>query len=1223
MTLLEILSLQLGPAIAKAILKFWLKDKELAIDTASGIVDLIKSRTSDLIAQQKARRQFEEIGERVAESLLPIFEMEGANLDEGGRSAVAYALSSTLDKAQIDAQLIVERNLDPTTLADYLLGVSLHSTEHFSQDELALFRRIIADVSTYIVDIASQLPSFTEQTFAEVLKREKYLIETVDRVLEEVVRIRESSELANPKAEAARFETKYLLAVKRKLDEVELFGVDVTTASRRHSLSVAYITLSVEPNSRNTPEQPHAGDVDRSKQDSEPVAAVVPVDEALADSQRLLIRGDAGSGKTTLLQWIAVHAASRDLEGRISGWNDAVPFLIRLRQCADSQLPAPEDWPGLVAPTISGMMPRGWVHEQLISGRAIVLVDGVDEVSPSRRDDVRRWLKELIENYDPAHFIVTSRPSAIGEKWLIQEGFDEVELQPMGIGDIHAFIEHWHTAVREMLTEEDEKNVLASLADHLKGVIHQSRAIRGLATNPLLCAMLCALHRDRHRQLPTDRIELYEAGCYMLLERRDIERQIELRDYPRLGYRQKRVLLEDLAYWFLTNGWSEAPIESTDQRLSLTLSRMEGIPQSVTSSDVRRYLVERSGLLREPVKGRLDFAHRTFQEFLAAKAALDEGDIGLLIRNAHDDQWREVIILAAGLGSMKLRGMLIKELITRGDKESRHRHQLHLLAVACLETSVDLEQDLKAELGKRLVDLVPPTNMTEAKALASAGELAVPYLAKGESHVATTAAACVRALALIGGELALDALARYSREWRQTVISELIKAWGHFDREEYARRVLASNPAITQLELIPAYSLEGVQYLTNLTSLTLGGSWRVPDLTPLAGLTNLQHLRLLHFGPYVDLPALTGLAELRSLGIIGGPKLRDLNAIGSLTKLQSLALVSCPSLEDLGPLNRLSEVRSLTLLGLRELSSLEPLAGMINLTHLVLEGCTKLVDLRPLAGLKNLAQLRIDGSPHITSLGPLADLANLTRLTVVGCDGVVELGSLAGLTKLTDLEISNCRGLSDLEPLQNLRRLATLDLTGCWQIRNLEPLASLTDLRSLALGKNFQAAISSRFELSEMRARLVEIRDLSPIARLRNLVHLDLIAAWQLSDLNPLAGLTNLTDLNLSQCSQITDLSPLVGLTNLTDLNLSQCSQLKDLNPLANLSSLTHLDLSRCVRITDLVPLSRLDNLTYLDLSHCNQITDLSPVDRLSRLHFIIRSLLPEKEGESTIIKKS
>ena len=170
--------------------------------------------------------------------------------------------------------------------------------------------------------------------------------------------------------------------------------------------------------------------------------------------------------------------------------------------------------------------------------------------------------------------------------------------------------------------------------------------------------MICALNRERKQQLPSDRIELYEACCSLLLERRDKARGVDLTDFPVLNYRQKCFLLEDLAYWMIKNNWSQVALESVDERFARKLINMPGVLRDVPSSKVRRFLVERTGMICEPVKDQIDFTHRTFQEFFAAKAASDETDTGVLITNAHSDQWREVIILASGLASKKMREYL-------------------------------------------------------------------------------------------------------------------------------------------------------------------------------------------------------------------------------------------------------------------------------------------------------------------------------------------------------------------------------------------------------------------------------------------------------------------------------------------------------------------------------------------------------------------------------------
>src|SRR5947209_4479582 len=99
MPLLETLMIDVGGSIAKALLKRWLSDNTLVSDAASSAADVLKGRLSDRLAQQRARQQFETIGEKVGESLWPLFEMDGAALDEQSRTAVAMAVAETLNTA--------------------------------------------------------------------------------------------------------------------------------------------------------------------------------------------------------------------------------------------------------------------------------------------------------------------------------------------------------------------------------------------------------------------------------------------------------------------------------------------------------------------------------------------------------------------------------------------------------------------------------------------------------------------------------------------------------------------------------------------------------------------------------------------------------------------------------------------------------------------------------------------------------------------------------------------------------------------------------------------------------------------------------------------------------------------------------------------------------------------------------------------------------------------
>lgn len=1056
MAIVEVLTIELGGAIAKAILKFWLKDHSIAADITSDLIGLIKGKTKDVLAQNRAKRQLEAIGEKVAETLLPIFEAERILLDESSQIAIVVKISEILNNSKIDTRLLAENDLEPINLLKYLRELNPQRTKNFSQDETVFFERILSDVCQNIIDIASELPGFTEQTLAEVLKREGDLIQKADLILAEVKRIRKSSERNDATAQASTFEAEYRRTIVRKLDELELFGADVSRASKRHRLSVAYVTLSVEePATHSNKNGQLDSEIDEQNDDS---TRIMSVDEIILSNPRLFIKGDAGSGKTTLLQWIAVRSASSDFTGKLSVLNEYIPFFIRLRQCADRGLPAPQEFPELIVSTIADTMPKGWVHEKLMSGNAIVLVDGLDEVAQNNRNEVRDWIRELTISFPAARFILSSRPTATDVDWLKPEGFYESTLQSMTKQDIFAFIDHWHSAVADALQDEAERDELKPLAEKLKSVIESNRSIYNLATTPLLCAMISALHRERRSQLPRDRIELYEACTSMLLERREIERKIDYSDYPNLTYRQKRALLNYFAYWLIKNKLSLVEVERADLHFESRLKIVEGLAKT-TGTDIRRLFLERSGLLREPIKGSLHFAHRTFQEFLAAQAAIDEDDIGVLVSNAHDDQWREVVILAAGLASQKKREALIAELINRGDNEQSSRHQLHLLSVACLETSVLLGPEIKQEIEKRLKQLKLPKNMTEAKQWASAGELSIPYLLKGNKENVTIASACVRALLLIGGEISLKSLESFAKDNRSTVMNELDRGVEYYDLSIYSKFIFSKNRGFAS-RFRQITSLTGIEYLDYLEKITICG-----DLNP----------------------------EFRNHNKV----INNLEVISNLKKLSYLKISGFSNNLSIKPLNKLTKLNFLVLDNLKMIESLDELSGVENIETLLISNCENLKNINAIRKFRNLRNLRIEKSNSISDLSFLSELPDLEALSMPEHNNVSNLDFLSNCKKIKYLGLPYCSSLDDVSKLSMLENLETVSFCGCNKISDISPLLNIKSLHTLDL------------------AMCASIKDLQIIQNLKDLLFLSLMGA-KVSDSQSLQlSLPNLRAVNL------------------------------------------------------------------------------------------------------------
>src|SRR4030095_6670896 len=102
-------------------------------------LDILKSRATDIFAQQRGSRQFEQIGEKVIERLLPLF--EGNLLTPNGKEAVAIALATTLDRSKLNPDLLVKKDLDPAQLAKHLFGCNPEAIRDFSEVESEFYKR--------------------------------------------------------------------------------------------------------------------------------------------------------------------------------------------------------------------------------------------------------------------------------------------------------------------------------------------------------------------------------------------------------------------------------------------------------------------------------------------------------------------------------------------------------------------------------------------------------------------------------------------------------------------------------------------------------------------------------------------------------------------------------------------------------------------------------------------------------------------------------------------------------------------------------------------------------------------------------------------------------------------------------------------------------------------------------------------------------------------------
>ncbi|WP_229882361.1 NACHT domain-containing protein [Streptomyces alanosinicus] len=266
------------------------------------------------------------------------------------------------------------------------------------------------------------------------------------------------------------------------------------------------------------------------------------------------------------------------------------------------------------------------------------------------------------------------------------------------------------------------------------------------------------------------------------------------------------MLLQRLAYWMIRNGQAEAARDEAVAMLDAWLAAMPQVREQGDADQAFSHLLIRSGLLREPAPGYVDFVHRTFQDYLGAKAAVEARDFGVLVRNAHDDQWDDVVRMAVGHTRIEERARLLRQLLRRADKTPRYRQRLVLLAVASLEHAPELDPAVRQEVQDRAAELVPPRSAAEAEQLAKVGELVLELLPGPEGLDSRTASAVVKTVALITGDAALGVIARFRTDTRPEVSGELGAAWASFDAGEYADQVLSAITPEAYVQSTPGWT---------------------------------------------------------------------------------------------------------------------------------------------------------------------------------------------------------------------------------------------------------------------------------------------------------------------------------------------------------------------------------------------------------------------------------
>ncbi len=376
-----------------------------------------------------------------------------------------------------------------------------------------------------------------------------------------------------------------------------------------------------------------------------------------------LLLGEPGAGKTTAARQLAWRLASGTVQPRELNLPAGIcPVLLRFRDLSAAAAGADGGLKQFLTESLfrplapEGLQQPGTELWDSTNIPILWILDGLDEiVDHAARQRIAGWITQALHDRENDRFLVTCRFAGYNRAGIsLGPGFREFHVQALNETDQQRFIYDWFTLVYERLGKNSQAADKAGrLLQKLNLSEYQTQKMRQLTGNPMLLTVLCLVFHD-NEDLPKQRSEVYAHCVKVLLEhwRKELY-AAGAGSVPRQPLDAETVeeVLQQLAWW----------LHSEDQRTSASLDQLAaqteqvlgglqpGVRQNLTSLQFLDRVREETGILAGEANGELSFLHLTFQEYLASKFAVANGQGGQLAVSASaaaSDWWKETTLLS-------------------------------------------------------------------------------------------------------------------------------------------------------------------------------------------------------------------------------------------------------------------------------------------------------------------------------------------------------------------------------------------------------------------------------------------------------------------------------------------------------------------------------------------------------------------------------------------------
>ena len=263
-----------------------------------------------------------------------------------------------------------------------------------------------------------------------------------------------------------------------------------------------------------------------------------------------------------------------------------------------------------------------------------------------------RWINQQIQRYSKSVFMLTSRPKAYtGQNDNVQDPDDRIEFTTrLWVKDFSSqqrqdFVQKWYLCQETLHSWRARHAQMcarwrAQSAADLLEQIEARDELKALAKNPLLLNMIVTFHRrSPEADLPQRRVELYKEICQLQLKDRPNARKLQ----TLLTQCEAQTILQQIALGMMKQRWERIKRQTLLQGLKKILQNQG---ESIEAREFLEQVAQISELLVQQ-EDEYEFAHLSFQEYLAAVQIAQTRQESLLYDYFDDDKWKPTILLYA------------------------------------------------------------------------------------------------------------------------------------------------------------------------------------------------------------------------------------------------------------------------------------------------------------------------------------------------------------------------------------------------------------------------------------------------------------------------------------------------------------------------------------------------------------------------------------------------